>query len=150
MKRRLAREIAVQSLYQMEMNEVGAAEAVNMLINEAAEDNETEVVIRDEDVMRTYVTEIVQGAWNNKEAIDGLLVDYLKGWQISRLSRVDRQILRLSTYEMVFRDDIPAKVSVNEAIELSKYFGTEESGKFVNGVLGRMIQEVDAIKAKLS
>jgi N utilization substance protein B len=150
MKRRLAREIAVQSLYQMEMNEVGAAEAVNMLINEAAEDNETEVVIRDADVMRTYVTEIVQGAWNNKEAIDGLLVDYLKGWQISRLSRVDRQILRLSTYEMVFRDDIPAKVSVNEAIELSKYFGTEESGKFVNGVLGRMIQEVDAIKAKLS
>ncbi|WP_339307189.1 transcription antitermination factor NusB [Paenibacillus sp. FSL R5-0519] len=150
MKRRLAREIAVQSLYQMEMNEVGAAEAVNMLINEAAEDNETEVVIRDADVMRAYVTEIVQGAWNNKEAIDGLLVDYLKGWQISRLSRVDRQILRLSTYEMVFRDDIPAKVSVNEAIELSKYFGTEESGKFVNGVLGRMIQEVDAIKAKLS
>ncbi|MGC5773411.1 transcription antitermination factor NusB [Paenibacillus pabuli] len=150
MKRRLAREIAVQSLYQMEMNEVGAAEAVNMLINEAAEDNETEVVIHDADVMRNYVTEIVQGAWNNKEAIDGLLVDYLKGWQISRLSRVDRQILRLSTYEMVFRDDIPAKVSVNEAIELSKYFGTDESGKFVNGVLGRMIQEVDAIKAKLS
>ncbi|KAF4325236.1 hypothetical protein G195_001289 [Phytophthora kernoviae 00238/432] len=137
MKRRLAREIAVQSLYQMEMNEVGAAEAVNMLINEAAEDNETE-------------TEMVQGAWSNKEAIDGLLVDYLKGWQISRLSRVDRQILRLSTYEMVFRDDIPAKVSVNEAIELSKYFGTDESGKFVNGVLGRMIQEVDTIKAKLS
>lgn len=150
MKRRLAREIAVQSLYQMEMNEVGAAEAVNMLINEAAEDNEAEVVIRDADVVRTYVTEIVQGTWNNKEAIDGLLVDYLKGWQISRLSRVDRQILRLSTYEMVFRDDVPAKVSVNEAIELSKYFGTEESGKFVNGVLGRMIQEVDAIKAKLS
>ncbi|MEC0124231.1 transcription antitermination factor NusB [Paenibacillus pabuli] len=150
MKRRLAREIAVQSLYQMEMNEVGASEAVNMLINEAAEDNETEVVIHDADVMRNYVTEIVQGAWNNKEAIDGLLVDYLKGWQISRLSRVDRQILRLSTYEMVFRDDIPAKVSVNEAIELSRYFGTDESGKFVNGVLGRMIQEVDAIKAKLS
>jgi N utilization substance protein B len=150
MKRRLAREIAVQSLYQMEMNEVGAAEAVNMLINEAAEDNETEVVIHDADVMRTYVTEMVQGAWNNKEAIDGLLVEYLKGWQISRLSRVDRQILRLSTYEMVFRDDIPAKVSVNEAIELSKYFGTDESGKFVNGVLGRMIQEVSTIKAKLS
>ncbi|MNP65026.1 hypothetical protein D3C76_1605830 [compost metagenome] len=121
-----------------------------MLINEAAEENETEVVIHDADVMRSYVTEIVQGAWNHKEAIDGLLVDYLKGWQISRLSRVDRQILRLAAYEMVFRDDVPAKVSVNEAIELSKHFGTEESGKFVNGVLGRMIQEVDTIKAKLS
>ncbi|MBR2564674.1 MAG: transcription antitermination factor NusB [Paenibacillus sp.] len=150
MKRRLAREIAVQSLYQMEMNEVSASEAVDMLINEAAEENETEVEIRDEDVMRSYVTEMVQGAWSHKEAIDGLLVDYLKGWQLSRLSRVDRQILRLSTYEMVFRDDVPAKVSVNEAIELSKYFGTDESGKFVNGVLGRMIQEVDSIKQKLS
>lgn len=150
MKRRLAREIAVQSLYQMEMNEVGAPEAVNMLINEAAEENETDVVIRDADVMRAYVTELVHGAWSHKEAIDGLLVDYLKGWRLSRLSRVDRQILRLSTYEMVFRDDVPAKVSVNEAIELSKYFGTDESGKFVNGVLGRMIQEVDSIKQKLS
>lgn len=150
MKRRLAREIAVQSLYQMEMNEVGAAEAVNMLINEAAEENETDVVIRDADAMREYVTALVQGTWNHKEAIDGLLVDYLKGWQISRLSRVDRQILRLAAYEMVFQDDVPAKVSVNEAIELSKHFGTDESGKFVNGVLGRMIQEVGTIKEKLS
>lgn len=150
MKRRLAREIAVQSLYQMEMNEVGAAEAVNMLINEAAEENETDVVIRDADAMREYVTALVQGTWNHKEAIDGLLADYLKGWQISRLSRVDRQILRLAAYEMVFQDDVPAKVSVNEAIELSKHFGTEESGKFVNGVLGRMIQEVGTIKEKLS
>lgn len=150
MKRRLAREIAVQSLYQMEMNEVSAAEAVNMLINEAAEENETDVVIRDADTMRTYVTDIVQGTWNQKEAIDGLLVDYLKGWQISRLSRVDRQILRLAAFEMVFREDVPAKVAVNEAIELSKHFGTDESGKFVNGVLGRMIQEVNTLKEKLS
>ncbi|MCM3171353.1 MULTISPECIES: transcription antitermination factor NusB [Paenibacillus] len=150
MKRRLAREIAVQSLYQMEMNEVSAAVAVNMLINEAAEENETDVVIRDADTMRTYVTDIVQGTWNQKEAIDGLLVDYLKGWQISRLSRVDRQILRLAAFEMVFREDVPAKVAVNEAIELSKHFGTDESGKFVNGVLGRMIQEVNTLKEKLS
>ncbi|KQY87665.1 N utilization substance protein B [Paenibacillus sp. Root52] len=150
MKRRLAREIAVQSLYQMEMNEVSAAVAVNMLINEAAEENETDVVIRDADTMRTYVTDIVKETWNQKEAIDGLLVDYLKGWQISRLSRVDRQILRLATFEMVFREDVPAKVAVNEAIELSKHFGTDESGKFVNGVLGRMIQEVNTLKEKLS
>ncbi|MCG7375677.1 transcription antitermination factor NusB [Paenibacillus sp. ACRSA] len=150
MKRRLAREIAVQSLYQMEMNEVSAAVAVNMLINEASEENETDVVIRDADTMRTYVTDIVKETWNQKEAIDGLLVDYLKGWQISRLSRVDRQILRLATFEMVFREDVPAKVAVNEAIELSKHFGTDESGKFVNGVLGRMIQEVNTLKEKLS
>ncbi|MDO7905162.1 transcription antitermination factor NusB [Paenibacillus sp. JX-17] len=150
MKRRLAREIAVQSLYQMEMNEVGAAEAVEMLLTEAAEDNEAEIVIKDVPAMRSYVLELVQGTSEHKEAIDGLLTDYLKGWQMSRLSRVDRQILRMGAFEMIFREDVPAKVAVNEAIELSKHFGTDESGKFVNGVLGRMIQDVEQLKSRLS
>ncbi|MMZ68629.1 hypothetical protein D1872_313360 [compost metagenome] len=78
------------------------------------------------------------------------MAEYLKGWQVSRLSRVDRQILRLAAYEMVFMDDVPAKVAVNEAIELSKHFGTEESGKFVNGVLGRIIQELEQLKSRRS
>ncbi|MCM3784108.1 transcription antitermination factor NusB [Neobacillus mesonae] len=149
MKRRLAREIVVQSLYQMEMNEVEAKEAVGMLFQEAAEENEGEVVIKNEEVMHQYVLEHVRGIWENKDAIDGLLADYLKGWQVSRLSRVDRQILRLAAYEMLYREDVPAKVSVNEAIELSKHFGTDESGKFVNGVLGKMIQDVEALKSRL-
>lgn len=84
-----------------------------------------------------------------QEAIDELLAHYLKGWQVSRLSRVDRQILRLAVYELTQAEDVPGKVAVNEAIELSKHFGTEDSGKFVNGVLGRMIQELDRVKEKL-
>ncbi|TKH35187.1 transcription antitermination factor NusB [Paenibacillus polymyxa] len=148
MKRRLARELAVQSMYHMEMNEVDAAAAVDMLLQEAAEENEAEVVIKNAEVLSAYVLEHVRGTWEHKEAIDGLLADYLKGWQISRLSRVDRQILRLAVYEMIFREDVPAKVAVNEAIELSKHFGTEESGKFVNGVLGRVIQELEQLKAR--
>ncbi|MNL74247.1 hypothetical protein D3C87_1998560 [compost metagenome] len=60
---------------------------------------------------------------------------------------MDRQILRLAAYEMVFANDVPAKVAVNEAIDLAKHFGTDDSGKFVNGVLGKMIQEIDTIKA---
>jgi transcription antitermination protein NusB len=87
--------------------------------------------------------------WEHKVAIDDMLEHYLKGWQMSRLSRVDRQILRLATFEMVFADDVPAKVAVNEAIDLAKHFGTEDSGKFVNGVLGKMIQEVDTLKGDL-
>ncbi|MFM9279067.1 transcription antitermination factor NusB [Paenibacillus jiagnxiensis] len=148
MKRRLARELAVQSMYHMEMNEVKAEEAVDMLLQEAAEDNEAEVVVKDEAALRQYVLGIVAGTWEQRSAIDALLTDYLKGWQVSRLSRVDRQILRLAAYEMIFREDIPAKVAVNEAIELSKHFGTEESGKFVNGVLGRMIQELEQLKSR--
>ncbi|WIV18047.1 transcription antitermination factor NusB [Paenibacillus polygoni] len=149
MKRRLAREFVVQSLYSMEMNAVEAEQAVNMLFKEAAEDNEGEVEVKSEEAMRAYVLEHVRGVWETKDALDKLLVDYLKGWQVSRLSRVDRQILRLAAYEMLYREDVPAKVSVNEAIELSKHFGTIESGKFVNGVLGKMIQDIDTLKSNL-
>lgn len=149
MKRRLAREIIVQSLYQMEMNDVEAADAVEMLIEEASEENETEHVITDEIELKTYVVEHVNGVWEHKAAIDDMLEHYLKGWQMSRLSRVDRQILRLATYEMVFANDVPAKVAVNEAIDLAKHFGTDDSGKFVNGVLGKMIQEIDTLKTDL-
>lgn len=148
MKRRVAREIIVQSLYQMEMNEVESADAVEMLIEEASEENETERVITDEIQLKHYVVEHVNGVWEHKVAIDDILEHYLKGWQMSRLSRVDRQILRLAAFEMVFaNDDVPAKVAVNEAIDLAKHFGTDDSGKFVNGVLGKMIQELDTLKA---
>lgn len=149
MRRRVAREIAVQSLYQMEMNEVDGLEAVTMLLSEAAEENETGRVIGDEVQMKEYVLQLVNGTWEAREAIDKLLAHYLKGWQVSRLSRVDRQILRLAVYELAHREDVPGKVAVNEAIELSKHFGTEESGKFVNGVLGRIIQELNEVKEKL-
>jgi N utilization substance protein B len=79
--------------------------------------------------------------------IDKLLQAYLTGWRIERLSKVDQQILRLAVYEMVYRDDVPARVAINEAIELAKRFGGEESGKFVNGVLGKMIRQLDELKA---
>ncbi|WP_322905418.1 transcription antitermination factor NusB [Paenibacillus campi] len=148
MKRRLAREITVQSLYQMEMNEVKAEVAVEMLLEEAAADNESEVEVQDERQLKAYVLDVVAGVNSNREAIDGLLVDYLQNWQVSRLSRVDRQILRLAVYEMIFTEDVPAKVAVNEAIELSKHFGSEESGKFVNGVLGKMIHDLDKLKGR--
>ncbi|AHV98231.1 transcription antitermination factor NusB [Paenibacillus sabinae] len=150
MKRRVAREIIVQSLYQMEMNEVESGEAVEMLLEEASEENETERVISDELLLKDYVLSHVNGIWEAKPAIDDMLEHYLKGWQMSRLSRVDRQILRLAAYEMIYLNDVPAKVAVNEAIELAKHFGTEDSGKFVNGVLGKMIQDLEELKTKHS
>ena len=108
MKRRIAREIIVQSLYQMEMNDVESADAVEMLLEEASEENETDRVITDEIQLKHYVVEHVNGVWEHKVAIDDMLEHYLKGWQMSRLSRVDRQILRLAAYEMVFANDVPA------------------------------------------
>ncbi|MBP3964370.1 MULTISPECIES: transcription antitermination factor NusB [Paenibacillus] len=149
MKRRLAREIVVQSLYQMEMNEEAtASSAVDMLVSEVNDENEIEADAADVERIDEYVREMVQGVIERKTAIDDMLQHYLTGWQVDRLSRVDRQILRLACYELVFRDDVPPKAIINEAIELAKHFGTDESGKFVNGVLGRLLQALDELKPK--
>jgi len=149
MKRRLSRELAVQSLYQMEMNEVSAQVALDMVLEEAKEDNEGKVTLSDEDALRDYTIELVNSTWRVKTAIDDVMVHYLVSYQMDRLSRVDLQILRLAIYEMVFRDDVPPKAAINEAIELAKHFGLDDSGKFVNGVLGQMIKELDIVKGKV-
>ena len=149
MRRRLARELAVQSLYQLRMNEVDIDHAIRMVIEEALQENEAELRQKNEDIVPSDVKELVAGTEENLAAIDNLLTDYLKGWSMDRLTKVDREILRMGVYEMVFREDVPPKVVVNEAIEMSKNFGTEESGKFVNGVLGKMITELEGIKEKL-
>lgn len=150
MKRRLSRELAVQSLYQMEMNDVSAKVALDMVLEEAREDNEGKVTLSDIAVLREYTIELVNNTWDMKRAIDDVMVHYLVGYQMDRLSRVDRQILRLAIYEMVFRDDVPPKSAVNEAIDLAKHFGLDDSGKFVNGVLGQMIKDLDIVKEKLT
>lgn len=141
MKRRLAREIAVQSLYQMDMNGVEGQTAVDTVMEEARHDNEIEADVGGLAAIDAYTRELVAGVYDKREEIDRTLERALTGWQVDRLSRVDHQILRLAAYELNFRPDVPPKVVVNEAIELAKHFGTEESGKFVNGVLGRMIRE---------
>ncbi len=149
MRRRLARELAVQSLYQLRMNEVDVDHAIRMVIEEALQENEAELRQKNEDIVPSDVKDLVAGTEENLSAIDILLTEYLKGWSMDRLSKVDREILRMGVYEMVFREDVPPKVVVNEAIEMSKNFGTEESGKFVNGVLGKMITQLEGIKENL-
>ncbi|MFD0694992.1 transcription antitermination factor NusB [Paenibacillus sp. GCM10027628] len=148
MKRRVAREIALQSLYQIQMNEASPKEAVQSAIHEAENDNEAQLDVPSEKISPVFVYELVEGTYNNKVKIDELLEEYLKGWQMGRLSRIDREVLRLAVYELLYRDDTPPKVVVNEAIDLAKHFGTDESGKFVNGVLGKMIKELDDLKSK--
>jgi N utilization substance protein B len=134
----------------MEMNEVAAEEAVNMLLEEAKqEENELGADKNDAAAINRYVHDLVNGVTEQRAAIDDMLQHYLTGWQVDRLSRVDRQVLRLACFEMVFRDDVPPKAAINEAIELAKHFGTDESGKFVNGVLGRLLGELEELKQRL-
>jgi N utilization substance protein B len=129
------------------MNEVALGESINMVLEEAATERETPVSREDLAEIAPFVNSLVEGAVRHKTEIDSLLERYLKGWKVERLSKVDLQILRLAVYEMVFRDEVPPKVVINEAIELAKWFGTEDSGKFVNGVLGKMFKELDEVKA---
>ncbi|MCD9021321.1 transcription antitermination factor NusB [Cohnella silvisoli] len=141
MKRRLAREIVVQSLYQIEMNGVTGDEAVDIVMEEARQDNEIGADVAELASIDSFTRDLVRGIQDKKDLIDQSLVVYLTGWQVDRLSRVDRQILRLAVFELTYRQDVPPKVVINEAIELAKHFGLEENGKFVNGVLGRMLRE---------
>ncbi len=141
----------MQSLYHLEMNKVPDDRAVDAILEETMNKEEqpdpekmTEV---DAETAR-YVRALVRGVNENRELLDSLLVEFLKGWKMDRLSRVDRQILRLAAFELVVEAETPPKVAVNEAIELAKHFGTDESGKFVNGVLGQMIKKLDELKAK--
>jgi N utilization substance protein B len=145
MKRRLAREIAVSSLYQMEMTGVTGDEAVDMVMEEARQENEIGADVSELSAIDGYTRELVNGVAVMRDELDRQLAGFLTGWQIDRLSRVDRQILRLAAYEMNIMG-VPPKVVVNEAIELAKHFGMEESGKFVNGVLGRMIREKQSLQ----
>jgi len=149
MKRRLARELAVQCLYQIEMNQVSIQDSLEMVIQEAKEDNEAEVLLEDEHALREYTENLISGVKTRASAIDDVLSGYLKGWRMERLSRVDRQIMRIAVYEMIYREDVPPKAAINEAIELAKHFGVEESGKFVNGVLGQLIKDLDQVRERI-
>lgn len=126
MNRRVARIKAVQSLYQVEMTDVHPDEAIQAVLEEG-------------EVKTPFLNNIVHGTLENLEEIDQLLEKALKNWNLSRLSRVDRAILRIAVYEMKWIEDIPVNVSINEAIDIAKGFtGEEEPGRFVNGVLSNV------------
>lgn len=89
-----------------------------------------------------FVKSIVNGVMKNQAEIDGYITKYATEWPLDQITIVDRNVLRIGVYELVFDPDIPSKVAINEAIEIAKAFGGESSGKFVNGVLGTVFKEI--------
>ena len=85
-----------------------------------------------------YAREIVDGVIDHREAIDELISTYSRDWTSARMPAVDRAVLRIAIWEMLYNDDVPAAVAIDEAVTLAKEFSTDESGSFVNGVLGRV------------
>ena len=88
--------------------------------------------------VREFSDFLIEGTSKNKDSIDSLISKYATNWQIKRMPPIDRNILRLATFELLFDEEIPPKVSINEAIEMAKRYGDKDSGKFVNGVLDKI------------
>lgn len=131
--RRTGRERALQALYQLEMTpNTSGAEALNSAWSATAEEGKP-----DPDAVK-FAHELVDGVLAHKKEIDDLIERHSHNWRLDRMSRIDRNVLRLGVFELKYRPDIPRKVSINEAVELGKNFGTEESSAFVNGLLDRV------------
>lgn len=128
--RSIARERALQALYQVDL---AGADPLDALSN-AWKDEEKHP---DEQVFQ-FSELIVQGVSEHLAQVDDLIEKHSHHWRIERMSRVDRNVLRLAVYELRFCSDVPRKVVLNEAIELAKRYGSEESGAFVNGVLDKI------------
>ncbi len=93
--------------------------------------------------VRAFAVELIQGVEREREQLDKLLARYAANWEVKRMGAVDRNVMRLALYEMQFCKDIPPVVSINEAIDLAKELSSDESGKFVNGILDRARKEMD-------
>ena len=135
--RHLARSVVLQSLFEWDTTHASDAEAVNILTRNVVE-------FGGDDVDRPFIDNLLKGVLAKKADIDLVIEKAAPEWPLERIAPVDRNILRLGLYELLFADraQVPAKVAINEAIELAKTFGGDSSGRFVNGVLGAVYKEL--------
>ena len=119
----------MQFLYQFDLSGGSLEEALPLFWQTQPETNVTG---------RQFAEELVRGVVERRAAIDEKIAQYTEHWDLPRIAAVDRNILRLAMYEMLYRDDIPPVVSINEAVDIAKKFSTHESGAFVNGILDRL------------
>lgn len=136
--RHLSRTIAMQTLFSWDFN--GKKEKDSESLNELIEQNFRQFAPRFND--HGFVKKMISGVIEHQEKIDGYITKYAKEWPLDQITIVDRNILRIGVYELIFDKDIPMKVAINEAIEIAKAFGGESSGKFVNGVLGSIYKDM--------
>lgn len=143
-KRTRSREFALQILYRIELNRASVEEVFEDFWKDRTDlllsDKEKEVIEldkKDADI-RQYAETLVKGVEGRLEEIDGIIERYASNWKVDRMAYVDRNILRLSTYELCHLEEVPPKVAINEAVELAKRYGEPDSSKFVNGILDKI------------
>jgi transcription antitermination factor NusB len=123
-----ARESVLQVLYQVELSHYSAEEALEDYYKTAEHSEHNEQ-------FKSFCTFLVKGVCAQKEKLDVIITQYARNWDIGRMAIIDKNVLRLGIYELLYVADIPPKVSINEAVELAKHFGDTDSPKFVNGIL---------------
>jgi len=128
--RRLSRELALQALFSLDVNKLDSV----LGLEHFCAQREDELT----DMVKPFFLDIVEGVLAAMDDIDALLNKYSKNWKLSRMPVVDRNIMRIATFELLKRKDIPPSVTINEAVEIGKKFGTRDSGAFINGVLDRI------------
>lgn len=124
--RREGRELALQLLYALELNPINVQEMLRLSRENSRASAEE---------ARVFAEKLVDGVVANRDAIDKIIVEKSKNWAITRMARVDLNIIRVAVFELVFLSEIPKNVTMNEAIEVAKKFGTEDSPAFINGML---------------
>jgi N utilization substance protein B len=133
-KRTRAREFALQVLYKIDITAESCEDSLANFWQSGAEQDA-------EDEIKQFAADLVRGVTEKLSAIDEKISQYATNWRLDRMAFVDRNILRLGCYELLFRQDIPPKVSINEAVELAKKYSTQEAAKFVNGILDKVKAE---------
>jgi N utilization substance protein B len=128
--RRRGRESALQVLYQIDVTQRSAEEALSFFWDNFTFDEES----------RAFCESLVRGVMKHCDEINDLVEGYAEHWKMARMTWIDRNILRMAIYELLYCQDIPPKVTINEAVDLGKKFGSEDSGAFINGILDRITQ----------
>jgi N utilization substance protein B len=146
-KRRKGREMALEMLYQVDVGGAEGREALaryDPVERHAAQVEESgkedSVVAEDLHAAFAYARQLVEGTLARREEIDALIVTQAENWRLERMPAVDRNILRLAVYELLAEDEVPKVVVLDEAIELSKTYGSEQTGAFVNGLLDGLLK----------
>ncbi len=134
-KRTRARELALQMLYQADARRDDEDIDASIEAHLRSETKDAEVT--------AFAQKLASGTIEHRARIDATIVAAAQNWQLRRMALVDRNIIRMAVYEMLYVDDVPAKVSINEAIEMGKRYSTQQSGAFINGILDRIRREHD-------
>ncbi len=138
--RRAARELALRALFQADLAAISADETVALSLSQAHYSPPT----------LSFAEQLIRGGLHHQRDLDRVIERYARGWTLERMANVDRNILRLAAFELLYLPETPPSVVADEAVELAKKYSTQESGRFVNGILGNLIRNLEQERSELT